>query len=198
MGCTRSRGSRGFQFLTSSLQPGDRCRYPTQIKKTQMNKSLLTASFLLSLALFVGCSESTDRGAPAYGVVKIEDNDAEMNAAIDSAKDTLEFFEKNWQTMESDGCSLKFAMPTKNGKIEHIWFSPIKIQGNRITGECANDPANIPDLKNGDIRTVSRGDVSDWMIIVGGKCFGGYTIRVLANRNPGAAPPLEFVDPPEN
>ena len=28
MGCTRSRGSCGFQFLASSPRPGKRCRYP--------------------------------------------------------------------------------------------------------------------------------------------------------------------------
>ena len=65
-----------------------------------------------------------------------------------------------------------------------------------ITGECANDPEKIPGLKLGDVRTVTRNDVSDWMIVVGNKCFGGYTIRVLAERDPDAAPPLEFVDPP--
>ncbi|MEM9660436.1 MAG: DUF2314 domain-containing protein [Planctomycetota bacterium] len=53
-------------------------------------------------------------------------------------------------------------------------------------------------LNLGDTRTVARNDVTDWMIVVGNKCFGGYTIRVLAKRDPSAAPPLEFVDPPND
>lgn len=163
-----------------------------------MAKESLTASILLSLAMIVGCNNSPDGGTTARGVVNVEDDDSEMIAAIDTAKNTFEFFEKNWKTMESDGYSLKFALPTTDGELEHIWFSPTKIQGDRITGECANDPANIPGLKIGDIRTVSRDDVSDWMIVVGNKCFGGYTIRVLAKRDPSAAPPLEFMDPPVN
>lgn len=163
-----------------------------------MTKDILTVSLLLAIVLFMGCDGSTGGGPAPSGVVNIEDDDAEMNAAIDTAKNTFEFFEKNWQTMESDGYSLKFALPTTDGELEHIWFSPTKIQGDRITGECANAPANIPDLKIGDVRTVSRNDISDWMIVVGNRCFGGYTIRVLASRDPDAAPPLQFVDPPEN
>lgn len=121
-----------------------------------------------------------------------------MFAAINTAKETLGFFEKNWKTMENDGYSLKFALPTPDGELEHIWFSPTRIQGDRITGECANDPVSIPGLKIGDTRTVTREDISDWMILVGNKCFGGYTIRVLAKRDPDAAPPLEFADLPVN
>jgi uncharacterized protein YegJ (DUF2314 family) len=148
--------------------------------------------------LFLGCKDSTDLDSVAHTVINVEKDDPEMIAAIETAKRTFSFFEGNWKTMESDGYSLKFAIPTSDGELEHIWFSPTKIDGNKITGECANDPVKVPGLKLGDIRTVTRDDVSDWMIVVGKKCFGGYTIRVLAQRDPQAAPPLEFADPPKD
>ena len=130
------------------------------------------------------------------GVVSVEDDDPEMINAIATAQQTFNFFEENWRTMDCDGHSLKFAMKTSDGGIEYIWFNPIQIEDDKITGRCANHPVNIPNLSVGDTRTVPRSDVSDWMIVKGKKCYGGYTIRVLAKRKPDVAPPLEFIDPP--
>jgi uncharacterized protein YegJ (DUF2314 family) len=157
--------------------------------------NLITASALLTFTIICGCNRPSDDNRSTPGVVNVEDDDPEMIAAIKTAKETFGFFESNWETMESDGCSLKLALTTSDGGLEHIWFSPTSIQGNEITGECANDPVNVPGLKFGDTRTVTRNDLSDWMIVVGNKCYGGYTIRVLAKRDPEGAPPLEFMDP---
>ncbi len=158
--------------------------------------ALLTASLLLMFTIMGGCNYPSGDTSSTPRVVNVEADDPEMIAAIKTAKETFGFFEDNWKTMESDGYSVKFALPTFDGELEHIWFSPTRIQGDNITGECANDPSKIPGLKIGDIRTVTRDDLSDWIIVVGNQCFGGYTIRVLANRDPDAAPPLEFMDPP--
>ena len=163
-----------------------------------MAKELLIAFLLVLQIPMMGCNSSSDVGGTGQSVIDVVDDDAEMLAAIESAKASLGFFEQNWQAMESDGYSLKFALPTTDGGVEHIWFSPTKIQGDKITGVCANVPENIPGLKLGDTRTVSRDDVSDWMIVVGNKCYGGYTIRVLARRDPDLAPPLKFIDPSAN
>ena len=161
-----------------------------------MSKYLLCPSVLLVTIVFYGCTDSAIPNSSGPGVVNVEEDDIEMNAATAKAKETLSLFEENWQTMNSDGYSLKFSLPTSNGELEHIWFSPTQIEGDKFTGECANNPVNIPGLSIGDTRTVSRNQVSDWMIVVGRKCFGGYTIRVLAERDPKNAPPFEFADLP--
>ena len=163
-----------------------------------MFRMISTAVVLSTIVLLGGCFDPRDQEPNSPPIVNVESDDAEMNIAIATAKKTFPFFEENWQTMESDGCSIKFALPTSAGELEHIWFSPTSINGNEVTGKCANDPVNIPGLKLGDLRTVTRNDVSDWMIVVGKRCFGGYTIRVLTQREPGVAPPLEFVDPPQD
>ena len=163
-----------------------------------MTRELLTVSILMVIVMTAGCNNSADDNSSTGRVVNVGDGDTEMIAAIANAKRTFPFFEKNWKAMKNDGYSLKFSLPTSDGDLEHIWFSPTEIQGNKITGECANDPARIPGLKIGDVRTVTRDEVSDWMIVVGKKCYGGYTTRVLSQRVPESAPPLEFVDPPEN
>jgi uncharacterized protein YegJ (DUF2314 family) len=163
-----------------------------------MLKPLLTTFALLMFTMMTGCSRPSEDDTWTQRVINVEDDDPEMIAAIQTARNTFGFFESNWESMESDAYSVKFALPTHDGQLEHIWFTPTSVQGDQITGVCANDPEKIPGLKIGDTRTVTRDDLSDWMIVVGNKCFGGYTIRVLAERNPDAAPPLEYVDPPAN
>lgn len=157
---------------------------------------------MILIALFaIGCgtqptaSSTVIPEAPeGSGVVNVANDDPEMDAAMKKANSTLAFFETSWNENRHDVYSIKFALPTSSGDLEHIWFSPTSIEGDSFTGTCANDPLDIPNLKMGDVRTVDRAEVSDWMMLVGRKCFGGYTIRVLAERDPNAAPPLEFVD----
>ena len=141
------------------------------------------------LIMLIGCGESEN--PPVVGV---ESGDSEMNSAIAKAQETLEHFFANYQSMPNDGYSLKFRMPTPDGEGEHIWFNPVEVSGDTVTAQCANEPMQIPDLKAGDTRVLSKSDITDWMIIAGSKCYGGYTIRVLAKRDSANAPPFEFAD----
>ena len=97
------------------------------------------AAFLLLMLIMVGgCKDTTVDNRSSRGVIDIEDDDAEMVAAIATAKRTLWFFEKNWQTMDSEIQSLKFALPTSSGELEHIWFSPTAIF---FAETCGDDDA---------------------------------------------------------
>jgi uncharacterized protein YegJ (DUF2314 family) len=164
-----------------------------------INRGLLTILCLLSpatalLGSLAGCGSSGFSDVE-HQVIKFDDKDEEMNAAMATAKKTLGTFEKNWKKDSADTASLKFAMPTRAGGIEHIWFTPIEIKGDKVTGQCANDPQDIEGLKYGDVRTVNRSDISDWMILRDDKCYGGYTVRVMAKRYPESAPPdMKFAD----
>lgn len=127
-------------------------------------------------------------------IISVHREDQEMNAAIKKAKATLHLFFKNYKTMENVGYSLKFGLKTSGGDIEHIWFNPLEVDGDTIIAECVNDPEDIFDLKLGDVRELKRDQITDWMIVSGNKCYGGYTIRVLSDRNPKNAPSFQYVD----
>lgn len=127
-------------------------------------------------------------------IIDVDSEDQQMNAAIEQAKATLNQFFDNYKSIENDGYSLKFGLKTSDDGIEHIWFNPLEIDGNTIKAECGNEPRNIPDLKLGDVRDLKRDQITDWMIVSGNKCYGGYTIRVLAERDPENAPPFEYAD----
>lgn len=150
--------------------------------------------FIASLVLMcVGCNDAT---TVDDGIVDVDKDDATMNAAMDKARATLGQFEQNWQGGNVGVASLKFKMETSTGDSEYIWFEPTEITQTSATGTCSNDPRDVPGLALGDERTVDRSQIADWMIMENGKCYGGYTIRVLSERDPDNAPPLEFADYP--
>lgn len=158
-------------------------------------------TFLKSLSLYsvsvfavLGCGRGDALSPTADRVIHVDDDDAEMNKAIEMARETFSKFEQNWKRPANENVSVKFAVPTDDGEVEHIWFSPISITEDEITGACANLPERVTGLGLGEMRTLDRSTISDWMIINGGRCYGGYTIRVLAKREPGSAPDLEFAD----
>lgn len=145
------------------------------------------------LVFAVGCG-SADTSSP---VISVDENDAAMNAAIAKAGRTLGFFVDNWQTMDSDSIAFKAQVDVDGGGIEHIWFTPVSVNLNQLVGICANEPRNVSGLKMGDQRTFSRDQLSDWMILDGNRCHGGYTIEVMAKIAPDDAPPFEFISPAE-
>lgn len=154
------------------------------------NLIIVACSIGLAVSVTTGC-DSTGNGNS--GVINVEDDNAAMIAAIEQARATFPKFRENWQS-EWDGVSVKFGIPTTDNSLEHIWFEPVKIDGNSITARCANEPVNVPDLQLGDVRTLSVEDLSDWMIIDGSDCYGGYTIRVLSEMDPANAPAMNFKD----
>ena len=155
---------------------------------------LLAAASVFSL----GCGAPSVSEDPVVNaddpVVHVDGSNVEMKEAITTARKTFDQFVENWESMPNDSVSIKFALPTNDGELEHIWFEPTKITDTEITGICGNDPAKVDGLKYGDTRTFERSELTDWMILQGKKCYGGYTIRVLVKMEPENAPPLEFVD----
>lgn len=145
---------------------------------------------VLSVAcLVLGCG-SSDRAQDDSNFVQVDENDEAMNAAIEKGKATFDFFKENWQTMENDGYSVKFGLPTTTDELEYIWFNPLEINDGVIRAECANKPIDIPGLNYQDVRELSEDQVADWMIIVGDKCYGGCTIAAMSQF---AAPPAGWV-----
>ncbi len=157
-----------------------------------MNSPCHAVALVTMLTLLTACGNESADVNPA--VIDVESTDQRLNTAIDKARRTVGFFIENYRSLKNAGYSMKFAVDTADGGIEHIWFNPIEIDGDQIKAECANEPRNIPGLKPGDVRTLSKSQMSDWMIVVGNRCYGGYTIQVLAAKDPAAAPPYEFVD----
>lgn len=117
-------------------------------------------------------------------IYNVEEDDAEMNKAIEKAKQTLDSFDyayKNYtRVFTFFGLKKKFE---ENGNVEHIWIGNIhKFESGKYIGVIDNLPEKIKSVKLGDTVEIDKNDVSDWMYIKNSELHGGYTIRLLRER----------------
>ncbi|MFB9053876.1 DUF2314 domain-containing protein [Formosa undariae] len=63
--------------------------------------------------------------------------------------------------------------------VEHMWISDIDFDGELITGVLQNAPNKLTNVAEGDTVTRKISEISDWMLSIDRKTYGGYTIQVL-------------------
>jgi uncharacterized protein YegJ (DUF2314 family) len=116
-------------------------------------------------------------------IYTVDDSNADMNAAIKTANQTLDKFNESLNSKNPDFeyFSLKTKFKTPNGG-EHIWVSNITIKDNKYFGVVDNLPEATTDVKIGDNIEIDKNNISDWMYLEKGKLRGGYTIKLLRNR----------------
>jgi uncharacterized protein YegJ (DUF2314 family) len=128
-----------------------------------------------------GCSRSNsaDKG------IGISENDTEMNAAIQTAREKLpEFWKKFDKPGKGDAdFSLKVRIEDEHGA-EHFWVSSLRRQDGKLFGTIGNDPEIVKSVKLGQEIEVPETNISDWMFMRDGKMFGNYTLRVLFKQMP--------------
>ncbi len=114
-------------------------------------------------------------------IYSVEGEDPEMNAAILEANETLDNFNKALYDFNADSHALKVKFSNSEG-VEHMWIGEIKYKDGNYSGILNNDPEYITEYKAGDKIDIDASKISDWMYLVNGKLYGGYTIRVLRDR----------------
>ncbi len=138
--------------------------------------------FFASLLL---CAPLLAAAAPADQVVHIASADAEMNAAIQHAQDTLDGFLKI-SAAPPKGAShfkLKVRFSDANG-IEHMWVKGFKQTGDKFVGELNDEPELVRNVRNGQTLTFARSDISDWGYAQDGKQKGSFTVCVMFKHMP--------------
>lgn len=141
--------------------------------------------FGLALCLGLGACSKSDSENPLDAAISVQDDDAEMNAAIASARATLPEF---WKHFEHPGpgeedFSLKTKVTDSNGN-EHFWVVSVTRINGKISGEIDNDPDIVKSVKLGQRIDVSDASISDWMFIRNKKMVGNYTLRPLLKNMP--------------
>ncbi|MEM6623864.1 MAG: DUF2314 domain-containing protein [Pseudomonadota bacterium] len=114
-------------------------------------------------------------------------DDPEMNAAINAARGSLDAVLTRLEDAEllDQVLSLKVAMPTPDNTYEHIFFDRIKRLGpQEFEGTMANEPVNLPGKSFGERYRFEHGQISDWVVFIGEKIHGAYTLRVMLPRMP--------------
>lgn len=154
----------------------------------------MKSSVLLSLGVlaFASCEKSKEgnvvrrEGNPDYFRIDNQ-NEGQMDAAIDAAKKDIDIFLSALQspTATQDHFSVKKPFPWKDGDStshEHIWMSDVSFKDGKFHARVGNEPVDVPGLKLGDEVTFEKSDISDWMFIDDGFLIGGRTLVVLRDQ----------------
>lgn len=88
-----------------------------------------------------------------------------------------------WMDENPEGyCSVKIALPTNDGSLEHIWVESIKAgsETERWSGVLANEPRDLKGMKLGSAVTFPQADIEDWMVMKeDGGYEGGYSLPAV-------------------
>jgi uncharacterized protein YegJ (DUF2314 family) len=115
-------------------------------------------------------------------IIRVPGSDAEMNAAIAHARDTLPTFWASYDAPKptETGHGLKVRFAVGSGRVEHIWMSDVKrLPGGNYSGRFANQPGDLPGKNIGDQAEFEQADISDWLFLRNEKVVGGETIKLL-------------------
>ena len=125
-------------------------------------------------------------------MIKMSSNDdAEMEAASDRAKQTFKYFwrELTWEYRRVvPGCvikTVKVGLPTglsghEGPSHEHVWIKGVTFDGLRIRGALDSEPRWAKNV--GGRIEVPFEQLSDWIYSRDLEIFGGFTVRLLRSR----------------
>ena len=119
-------------------------------------------------------------------IIGVRAADAEMNAAIAHARDTLPTF---WASCDAQkpteiGHALKVRFDV-GAEVEHVWVSDVKkLSDGNCSGRFANEPSDLLGKNVGDQVEFKQIDISDWMFMRNDKVVGGETIKALLKSMP--------------
>lgn len=66
--------------------------------------------------------------------------------------------------------------------VEHMWLSDVEFDGELISASLVNSPNALTSVKQGDRITFARDQLGDWMYVVNGRVYGGFTIQAMRAR----------------
>jgi uncharacterized protein YegJ (DUF2314 family) len=142
---------------------------------------LTLASLLAGSGALAPAQDSKTPKVP--DIVYVPDDDKEMNAAMESARKTLDEFIKVWKKRTAAQTEFAVKVAIRDGdKIEHFWVGVSKFDGKNFEGHIANEPGLVKNVKEGDLIAVAKAKVEDWMYVQKRKLNGGYTTKLLYKR----------------
>jgi uncharacterized protein YegJ (DUF2314 family) len=133
-----------------------------------------------ALLLLAGC----DGPSEPSRISPVADDDPKILAAMEKARATFDrFFELKKGPAATAVVKVRFE---GGGDVEHMWVDEVRRAGTGFAGVLANTPGKIRGLKAGDPTSFTLDRVSDWMVLEGDLCRGGWTQQVIRARLTGA------------
>ncbi|WP_444997621.1 DUF2314 domain-containing protein [Aliikangiella sp. IMCC44359] len=125
--------------------------------------------------------------------ISSQHNDPEMQDANRKAQETFKYFwrELSWEyrrivpLLELAIVKVAFrddSITEKEKSIEYMWINDIEFDGRYISGFLMNTPNWLTNVREGDHVKVKLHELNDWMFVVHGRVFGGFTVNLLRSR----------------
>ncbi|WP_409994540.1 DUF2314 domain-containing protein [Rhodopirellula sp. MGV] len=141
---------------------------------------------------------STSKNSPSESpVFNSPSDDPQMEAAAQKARHSFRFFwrEMSWERRRivpalelaavkgtfSDPPEMR-TEPSDGPEVEHMWLIDIDFDGREVEGTLINSPMALKSVKEGDRVKIRGKQIFDWMYVVGGEVYGGFTVDVLRSR----------------
>lgn len=67
-------------------------------------------------------------------------------------------------------------------EVEHMWLSDVDFDGKVISGTLLNEPNSLQSIHEGDRVRLGGKQLCDWLYVIQGQAYGGFTIDVLRSR----------------
>jgi uncharacterized protein YegJ (DUF2314 family) len=124
-------------------------------------------------------------------VFRAKSDDQEMDQAMARAVASFKYLwrELTWEYrrivpgLELSAIKAAFKDPEGDlDTVEHMWLSDIEFDGEVISATLINSPNEITSVKKGDQITLRKDQIEDWMYVMAGRVYGGFTIQVLRAR----------------
>jgi uncharacterized protein YegJ (DUF2314 family) len=112
-------------------------------------------------------------------VINVESDDERIEAAIVEAQERWPEFVEAFSQKKADAPFIAKARFEHNEMGEHLWMEVQSCDLESVTGKIANKPYNIPRPREGDVVTVPRRDISDWLMQGPEGPIGGFVERIL-------------------
>lgn len=144
-------------------------------------------------------------------VVFADPDDPAMLEAMEGARSTFKYLwrELTWEyrriipALEMSAVKAAFSDPGRPLEdTEHMWLSELRFDGESIAATLLNAPNQLTSVAEGDRVEMSLDQIEDWMYVLEGRVYGGFTIQVMraamsaAERaDHDAAWDLKFPDP---
>ncbi len=135
-----------------------------------------------SLALAQEHSEYVEREDDS-SIMGVDETNAQMNAAIDKALETIDIFFTALESGEypRDSFMLKILTETAPEQYEHMWYVFIEFtEDDKILGYLTHNPyAEGSVYTAGEVYSLDPSMVTDWRYLDGDKLRGDFTTRVV-------------------
>ncbi|MEZ4372263.1 MAG: DUF2314 domain-containing protein [Polyangiaceae bacterium] len=71
---------------------------------------------------------------------------------------------------------------TADDYAEHMWLSEITFDGDTVEATLLNSPNHLQSVEAGERFKLKLQELEDWMYVMGGRLYGGFTIQVLRSQ----------------